>query len=448
MARRELNIRGLSGEEFQQLAIQVLRHQFAIPFEEFATGPDAGVDAAADQESIGIWHFDSSKTKDSKDFISNQNIRVQVKHTSKTNANLSASVYTNEGPKVAKLVQDKKLDVYLFVTSYSISVRAREKCIEFFKEKGAKHVKVIGMETLTSWVNDSPFLAGDLYKIFGVGHPMHRKMKKAESYAIYVKEMNKTFVSTKTSKEVPERLEGKRYVTITGPSCTGKSAIAENVAAIYVERKGFVIHKVSCGPDFDELLEQPRMKQLLVADDIFGKEPCDRLLGRDTGWLLENALMDKKGELRVLMTSCKNKFENAGLRSERRAFMNRSTFDLSEANYEDEEKKAIIESHVKKSKMSQETKDMLLSADYVSQIASMEPPFYFPDLAVLIEKVTTDTSTEPACLADLLERCKNELNDGSRISEAYFSKYTTCHVRASVIMKKKTWSKSSYHHFK
>ena len=213
--------------------------------------------------------------------LRNQDLIVQVKHTgedqSKTIPNhVRKKIFETEKKKVEKLVKENQLDTtYIMLTNYKLSaiqegkfnkcfnaaknvpakkgipakkgvrgkkgVRAKnakqnhsdelENC---FKGAGAKHVLIIGKETLSQWLGDYPELQMKVIRYYPRGHIgdlMHCSKavisnQMLERYREDLENITDVKAFTK-AKEIVESDKG--LVFITGVPGSGKTTVAKQL---------------------------------------------------------------------------------------------------------------------------------------------------------------------------------------------------------------------------
>ena len=141
----------IGSREFEKLTVAVLKDIYKVPFSTFKEGRDGGRDAVAQRVNIDLG---------GGNVLMNQNVIVQVKHTTNESAKLTdgtrKSIFEKgEEEKVKKLVEDKELDIYIIVTNYKLPAGQSVALQKFFKNAGAKEVFVLGYEKLSDQLNDS-----------------------------------------------------------------------------------------------------------------------------------------------------------------------------------------------------------------------------------------------------------------------------------------------------
>lgn len=120
----------LSENEFEQLVVSICEEILGTGTIPFASGKDGGRDG----KFIGTaQYFPSSNSPLKGKFI------IQAKHTARLDSSCSDSdfkaILNKEFPKIAKLVDSKKLDNYLIFTNRKLTGGKETELIELIKEK-------------------------------------------------------------------------------------------------------------------------------------------------------------------------------------------------------------------------------------------------------------------------------------------------------------------------
>ena len=148
-------------DEFEELAVIILKETYKIPFSKFKDGKDGGRDAVAKRSNIDLG---------GGNVLTNQNIVVQVKHTKNQSATFNDGtrnrVFGKEKNKVKKLVDDNELDIYIIVTNYELTAGQSVEVEKMFKECKAKEVFVVGYNTLSLWLDSSPELKTTVRRLY------------------------------------------------------------------------------------------------------------------------------------------------------------------------------------------------------------------------------------------------------------------------------------------
>ena len=148
-------------DEFEELAAIVLKETYKIPFLIFKNGKEWSGDAVATRTNIDLG---------GGNVLTNQNVVVQVKHTENQSATLNDGtrnrVFGKEKKKVKRLVDDDELDIVIIVTNYKLRAGQCVMLEKLFKNFGAKEVVVVGYETLSLWLNNSPELKNKVRRLY------------------------------------------------------------------------------------------------------------------------------------------------------------------------------------------------------------------------------------------------------------------------------------------
>ena len=216
----------------------------------FSEGEDVGRDATARGVNIdlGGGHI-----------LRNQNLVVQVKHTGKESETITdtirRNVFEKEKKKVEKLVKKKQLDTYIMFTNYEVPPLQEEKLVECFtdaKNVGAKNVIIVGKETLSQWLNDSPELRRKVirqypYLIDYMGVQSIQLLKR------YREDLDKV-IDVKAFTKAKEIVESDNgLVFITGLPGSGKTTVAKKLAVQLLDKFDyFTYYEINFPHDFDE----------------------------------------------------------------------------------------------------------------------------------------------------------------------------------------------------
>ncbi|XP_061168465.1 uncharacterized protein LOC133191202 [Saccostrea echinata] len=167
---------------------------------------------------------------------------------------------------------------------------------------------------------------------------------KFSSLLSVFKQEDKVFVETCAFQEAEEILENYFRVMLTGRPGDGKSAIAKHII-VKKCRQGFRFVLLNGSTDFDSVKFDEKI--LLFFDDIFGVTVFDRSRTEDIQrilWQLDNILMDKCGDVLMIMTSRAHILQEAMKVLKNPDFVSKVTTDLAD-HLNDREKMQIMRKH-------------------------------------------------------------------------------------------------------
>ncbi|XP_062573173.1 uncharacterized protein LOC134235100 [Saccostrea cucullata] len=176
--------------------------------------------------------------------------------------------------------------------------------------------------------------------------PTSNSRGKLSSLLSIFKQEDKVFVETRAFQEAEEILENYFRVMLTGQPGDGKSAIAKHLI-VKKYRQGFRFVLLNGSTDFESVKFDEKM--LLFFDDIFGVTVFDRSRTEDIQrilWQLDNIVMDRCGDVLMIMTSRTHILQEAMKVLKNPEFVSKVTTDLA-GHLNDREKMQIMRKHFK-----------------------------------------------------------------------------------------------------
>ena len=255
----------IGSREFEKLTVDVLKDIYKVPFSTFKEGRDGGRDAVAQRVNIDLG---------GGNVLMNQNVIVQVKHTTNESAKLTdgtrKSIFQKEESKVKKLIAENKLDIYIIFTNYKLPAGQSDRLKKFFKDAGAKEVVVVGYETISLWLKRSPELQRQVLRLYPLpditdllNSPRAvQSVQLLEQYREDLKRVVDVEAFTK-AKEIVESDKG--LVFITGVPGSGKTTVARQLVVHLFREYDFF--DISYTKDFVEYWI-PDEKQVFFMDNI------------------------------------------------------------------------------------------------------------------------------------------------------------------------------------
>ena len=212
-----------------------------------------------------------------ENILTNQNVVVQVKHTTSPSALLTDTIrerlFQKEKNKVKKLFAEYKFDIYIIFTNYKLPIDQSDKLKELFKDAGAKEVVVVGYETLSLWLNMSPELQRKVIHLYPRDHltDLANCTKALQSIQLlnqYREDLN-NIIDVKAFTSAKEIVESdKSLVFITGPPGSGKTTVAKKLVVQLLEKfDSFTYYEINFPHDFDEYWI-PAKKYIFFMDNI------------------------------------------------------------------------------------------------------------------------------------------------------------------------------------
>ena len=342
----------------------------------FSEGNDGGRDAAARGVDIdlGGGHI-----------LRNQNLVVQVKHTGKESETITdtirRNVFEKEKKKVEKLVKKNQLDTYIMFTNYKVPPLQEEKLVECFtdtKNVGAKNVFIVGKETLSQWLNDSPKLQKKVIRLYPRCHltdltDCPKAVQSIQLLERYRKDLGKiTDVEAFTkAKEIVESDKG--LVFITGVPGSGKTTIAKQlIVQLFDKYKSFTYYDITYPNNFDKYWI-PDEKYIFFMDKM------------DSNSMNEWSKLEEKLKVAIEKGSKFVFAGNAVVLEEAHSSSNKFYDRLSNAainlsdqqfNLSKDKKQEMLKKHIEMGDIVSSTKEALLKDDMVSHAAEINCPCF------------------------------------------------------------------------
>ena len=354
----------LSPNDFEKFAATVVSYIYNIkPLLTFSEGPDAGQDAAAYGVKIDLG---------GGQILENQNLVVQVKHTEKESATVKNSVFGKEKEKVKKLVQEGKLDIYIMLTNYKVPASPQhENLVKCFKDPniGAKHVIVVGKETLSHWLNNSTELQRDVIRQYPklIDRTDQQSSQILEQYKEDLRKTIDVEAFTK-AKEIVESDKG--LVFITGLPGSGKTTVAKQLVVHLSQEYDFF--DINNTEDFTKKWI-PNQKQVFFMDNIDSadmKKWC-KLEDKLGTAIAKGSKFVFAGETVVLenVLGSLNKFND---------LLCKGTINLSDEqfNLSKDKKKEMLMKHIEMGDNDSLTNEALLKDDMASHAVEINSPCF------------------------------------------------------------------------
>ena len=366
----DYNFHAISAEDFEKLAITVVSEVHKIPYKSFGPGRDGGRDAVARRVNFDLG---------GGNVVSDKDVVVQVKHTTKVSANLDdglrKKVFEDEKGKVEKLVRAKKLDIYVIITNYGLPAGQEDKLVNMFKGVGAWEVIVIGKETLSQLIDNRPKLKQGVLQLYGIycGDPAQLlNIRNAKQCEEQLKDQeSKNYIETKALKNAGDVLRKMGVVFVVGETGSGKTVILNQLALSLKDE--YKPYKIISATAF-EVLRDADQNMLFIVDDIFGKTSVEGL----QMWLkLEDQVSTAKNNgARFVVSSRLQLFEEANCRNAEEAFIKRlkeCCVNLNEKDHQlgRDEKIEMLKQHISKGDNLDSTKEALLKDDILSHAAEI-----------------------------------------------------------------------------
>ena len=190
--------------------------------------------------------------------LKNQNVVVQVKHTTRQSAVLTDAIRKRVFEKEKDKVKKRIADIYIIFTNYQLSFGQCVKLEKIFEDAETKKVVVVGYETLSLWLNSSPELQRKVIRLYPRGHltDLANCPKAVQSIQLlerYREDLNE-IIDVKAFTNAKQIVESdKSFVFITGVSGSGKTTIAKKlVVQLFDKYDSFTYYNITYLNDFDK----------------------------------------------------------------------------------------------------------------------------------------------------------------------------------------------------
>lgn len=196
------------------------------------------------------------------------------------------------------------------------------------------------------------------------------------------------FVETSAFQQAEEILENYFRVMLTGQPGDGKSAIAKHLI-VKKCRQGFRFVLVNGSNDFESVKFDEKI--ILFFDDIFGVTVYDRSRAEDIQrllWQLDSILMNKCGDVLLVMTSRVHILQEAMKVLKNADFVYKVTLDLGN-RLSDEEKIQILRKHFQFFHLQREDLDVSSLEAFFDQAILLSPDHGFPHCAQMFAQSST-----------------------------------------------------------
>lgn len=261
----------LGWKAFQDLCSTVTTEILGQTVERYFDSHDGGRDGAFG----GTWertqneHFSGAFT-------------IQCKFTAKPNAQLNASILSDEIEKARTLLRDGLADTYLLITNASVkgTVAAKLKKL-FVNDIGVKHFAAYGREWLSQAIRDSPRLRMLVPRVYGLGDLGQifdeRAYSQARAILSSMGDDLRTFVITDSYRRSTKAIVEHGFVLLLGEPAAGKSTIAAALAVGAIDQWQSQPMKIASAAEFTSHWNPNEPKQLFWVDDVFGPTQIDSL---------------------------------------------------------------------------------------------------------------------------------------------------------------------------
>ena len=235
--------------QFEKFAATVLKETYKIPFLIVEKGRDEGYDAVESRVDIDLG---------GGNILKNQNVVVQVKHTTRQSAVLTDAIRKRVFEKEKDKVKKRIADIYIIFTNYQLSFGQCVKLEKIFEDAETKKVVVVGYETLSLWLNSSPELQRKVIRLYPRGHltDLANCPKAVQSIQLlerYREDLNE-IIDVKAFTIAKQIVESdKSFVFITGVPGSGKTTVAKKlVVQLFDKYDSFTYYNITYLNDFDK----------------------------------------------------------------------------------------------------------------------------------------------------------------------------------------------------
>ena len=319
-----------------------------------------------------------------ENILTNQNVVVQVKHTTSPSALLTDTIretwFQKEKNEVKKLFAEYKFDIYIIFTNYKLPIDQSDKLKELCKDAGAKEVVVVGYETLSLWLNMSPELQRKVIHLYPRDHltDLANCTKALQSIQLlnqYREDLN-NIIDVKAFTSAKEIVESdKSLVFITGPPGSGKTTVAKKLVVQLLEKfDSFTYYEINFSHDFDEYWI-PAKKYIFFMDNIDFHDNIDMNKWSKLEAKLKIAI--EQGS-KCVFAGRSVAFKEALKRSHHNKYLRNGAIDLSDEqlNLTKHEKQEILKKQVDMGDIDSLTKEALLKEDMLFHAAEMNSPCF------------------------------------------------------------------------
>jgi hypothetical protein len=219
----------LGWKAFQDLAAAICTEVLGQTVEYYLPQKDGGRDGAF----AGRWR--------SKADLMKGRFCIQCKYTAQANKNLSARTFLREeAPKIKKLVNAGKCDIYILLTNYSLTHQQRDLIEDSLAAVGVKHVRIFSKEWIVIQIQKTSRLRMMVPRVYGLGDlgAILEQNAVAQGQLILASmgdELQK-FVITKAYRRAASALSDHGFVILLGAPAAGKSTIAACLSLAALDR--------------------------------------------------------------------------------------------------------------------------------------------------------------------------------------------------------------------
>lgn len=403
----------LSPYDFQCLVGDLLHAELGIPFENFAAGPDGGIDLRARQGG--------------------QVIIAQCKHYPESSVSTLRSHLKAEVGKAGALAPDR----YLLCTSQSLSPSAKQKICSLFSNVGLTSEDVIGRQDLNRLLRDHPAVEEQHYKLYLTTTTVLKKVLKAGLFErsrfdlSQLQRRSARYVQNASYFKAKEILDRERVCVITGPPGIGKSTLAQMLAFDLI-RSGFAFFSVSTDMgEADDAFVQDR-NQIFLYDDFLGVTSSAEKLNKNEDERIAKFIRKVSGDptKRLVVTTRDYLLEDALNEYERlsRVPLERRRHVMKFADYGLVDRAKLFYNHLVFSSLSSDRRTLFVPRD--RHLPVIEHRNFQPRL---IDDLIEEASAWPSSGADFVAQFMQVLDDPHALWGIPFERHLSPEARALVI---------------
>lgn len=247
-------------KSFQDLSAHICEVVFDCSVQLYREANDGGQDAT----------FFIPRNSDGPSF----NATVQCKHVSTASQRLNYSDFTDEIPKIKKLVSNNEAHRYIFITNMGIDAPVASKIKQKLSELGVIEPFIWGKEKILHEIRASARLRALVPQVYGLGDLSviidTRAVEQTKVLLGHWLPKLKTYVSTSSHRASVRALEKHGVVLLLGNPSTGKSTIGAILSTIASEDCNHNVIQLSNPKDFLTHWNPYDRRSFFWFDDAFG----------------------------------------------------------------------------------------------------------------------------------------------------------------------------------